>query len=401
MRLHWGVAKLAMVVYFVQGSLGLASVALPLYLRAQGFSIAQIAFITWFATLPWLVKVVYGAISDGIPLWGYRRKSYLMLCSALSVVGWWLLAAVPPHTAWLITAMLLANMGLAATDVVADGLVVEHSVVGTAQIYQGISWGARSVGAMMAGITGGVLAQNLPAQTVFMITGVLPVISGVAAIFVEEERVRIEYDSHGLGSKIVRCLKDVGLSAWKSLKILFRGDLLWFALLLLIGSCGAAISTPFFFYMREKLLFDETFLGLLGSVGGAAAIIGCLLFLVYSRFVPLKKTLYIAFGVASVDVICTLFVTSHATAFAIVLFTGILGYLTLLPLLSAAAKLTHATGVEGSLFAILASVYNTGLFCAGIFGGFIFEIIGLKWLIVATALFMLLGLLVVGRIKSI
>ena len=57
--------------------------------------------------------------------------------------------------------MTIANLGLAATDVITDGLVVEYSRKGTAQTYQGIAWGARSVGSILSGYLGGILAAKV------------------------------------------------------------------------------------------------------------------------------------------------------------------------------------------------------------------------------------------------
>src|SRR3989338_1519987 len=137
MSLHWRIAKLAAIVYFIQGSLGIANVAFPLYLRAQGFSIAKIAWLTAVGAFPWYCKIIYGAVSDAIPLWGLRRKPYLVICSAFSSIGWCLLSVLPPNEMCLIVAMSVANLGLAATDVVTDGVGGEHSGAGTAPIYPG------------------------------------------------------------------------------------------------------------------------------------------------------------------------------------------------------------------------------------------------------------------------
>lgn len=40
----------------------------------------QVAVLVGLAGLPWVIKPLYGFISDSIPLFGYRRRSYLMLC---------------------------------------------------------------------------------------------------------------------------------------------------------------------------------------------------------------------------------------------------------------------------------------------------------------------------------
>jgi hypothetical protein len=41
---------------------------------------AQVAVLMGLAGLPWVVKPLYGFISDSVPLFGYRRRSYLILC---------------------------------------------------------------------------------------------------------------------------------------------------------------------------------------------------------------------------------------------------------------------------------------------------------------------------------
>jgi hypothetical protein len=39
--------------------------------------------LTGVAGLPWMVKPLYGFISDTVPLWGYRRRSYLVVCGLM------------------------------------------------------------------------------------------------------------------------------------------------------------------------------------------------------------------------------------------------------------------------------------------------------------------------------
>lgn len=48
----------------------------------------QVAILTGFAGIPWVIKPLYGFISDSFPLFGYRRRSYLVLCGLLSASSW-------------------------------------------------------------------------------------------------------------------------------------------------------------------------------------------------------------------------------------------------------------------------------------------------------------------------
>ena len=390
MLLNWGVTRLSAVVYFIQGSLGIAGIAMPLYLRAQGFSISKITFITSVVAIPWFIKIVYGAISDTFPIFGLRRKPYLIICSILSCLGWVLLSVLPADQKWLILSMTIANLGLAATDVITDGLVVEYSRKGSAQTYQAIAWGARSIGAIASGFTGGLLAAKISAQSVFLITAALPLISLLATLFLREKPWKGSIKKQNILTSIV-----------KSFRCIVHGDLKWFVLLLIILSSSVSIGTPLFFYMRESLKFDEIFLGVLNSVTWFGAIIGCFIFVKFFRQAPLHKALYWAVIIGFFDILMTLAIQNHASAFAISLLLGILGYMVLLPLFSSSATLAHATGVEGSLFAILMSLFNLGQAASSFLGGILFEWIGLRALIISTAFFGLLALLVLPRFRSL
>ncbi len=45
--------------------------------------IAQVAIVSGLGAAPWVVKPVYGFLSDTVPIFGYRRRSYLIICGLL------------------------------------------------------------------------------------------------------------------------------------------------------------------------------------------------------------------------------------------------------------------------------------------------------------------------------
>ena len=80
------------IVYLVEG-IGQARVGIiyqPLthYLKETGWTALQVT--AYFAVLnfPWVIKPVFGLVSDFVPLFGYRRKSYLILSNALAVIAY-------------------------------------------------------------------------------------------------------------------------------------------------------------------------------------------------------------------------------------------------------------------------------------------------------------------------
>ena len=384
------VALLTSFVYFVQGALSLAAVAFPLLLRKKSWSVPEIATFSFIVGLPWTLKIIYGAVSDAIPLWGLRRKPYVIFASLLSIGSWLGLAVNSEEKIFLYGFALAANLGFAFTDVVTDALVVEHSMETNTQIYQSLAWGFRSLGAILGGVLGGWLAQNVSYHLTFGLTGLLPLSTLVVGFLIHEKpKERAKGFAH-LWTPIAEGLRSI-----------FQGDLRWFSALLLVGSFSAAISTPFFFFLKEKLGFSETFLGSLSSVAWLGAVAGCLLYAKCFQTIPMKTTLRWAIWLNVVNILTTFLVVGWMSAATFSLLGGVLGYLGLLPLMSAAALLSRQKGIEGSLFALLMSVNNLGQLVATFIGGKLFGIIGLPGLILLSAGVSLTGLYFVGKLKTV
>src|SRR4030095_4463616 len=87
-------ALLFAVVYFSQGMYYVVVQPLNLTLQERlGLSAAQVATFGWITLFPWVVKPIYGLLSDSVPLFGSRRKSYFLLMSALASATGFMLAS--------------------------------------------------------------------------------------------------------------------------------------------------------------------------------------------------------------------------------------------------------------------------------------------------------------------
>ncbi len=382
-----GVAFLAGTIYFTQGALGISGVTMPLFLRGLKWSVAEITAISSIAAFPWLLKIFYGLLSDSYPLFEYRRKSYLFIFSILSAVGWLSLAILPAHKYTILFAMMLTNLGFAATDVVTDGLIVEHSTTVTSSVYQAIAWGSRSFGAVASGALGGWLAGHWVPQHVFLLTMCLPLVVTSIVIWIKEKKVPSAPFATAL-TPVKRCIS-----------LAFTPNLRNFIALLFIASISASFGVPFFFYMKETLKFKETFLGILSSLGWGGAMLGSLIYLKFLRGISPKIVLRWAIVLNCINIFSTLLISNEKSAFILVFISGAMGCLVMLPIMSSAASLTHHSGVEGTLFAILMSIFNLGQIIFGYLGGRFFEPIGLYPLIIITGISSLSALYFVNKLE--
>ncbi|GMI32124.1 hypothetical protein TeGR_g5299, partial [Tetraparma gracilis] len=170
-------------IYLTQGLLGLTSLARQFLLKdSLHLEPSQTAALSGLFILPWTVKPLYGLLSDALPLFGSRRKSYLILAGLVASLCN-LLLSLPslrvylheaygvPEAGWALSLLVLASACVALTDVVADGLVVaaarEPPAPGKGQVpltgpnLQSLCWGSAAVGGILAAYGSGALVGSL------------------------------------------------------------------------------------------------------------------------------------------------------------------------------------------------------------------------------------------------
>ena len=368
------IKNLAALVYFTQGAVGITTVGLPIYLRKLGWSVTDIATASSIIAIPWVLKIFYGLLSDCVPLAGYRRKSYLVLFPLLAAMSWLTLAMGGPERYFIITTLLIANIGYAATDVITDGLIVEHSNEFTTHLYQSIAWGARAIGAILSSALGGYLAQHVEPKTLFTVAACLPLLTLLVAFQIREKKQpRIPFKS--VAEPLLRCAK-----------ILFTPRIRWFIVFLIMMQVSSCYGVPFFFHMKETLNFNEGFLGILISVGWFGAVIGSFLYAKWLSRKPLRLIIKFAVGINVVNTLSTLLIANKFSALLLVFLGGMMACITILPIMSTCAVFARHSGVEGTLFAVLASIYNVGQIVFSYLGGRIHDFTGIPLLIIGAAL---------------
>src|SRR5205823_2245988 len=91
----------------------LARLPLGLFLKNQlALSPAQAATFWAAATFGWYIKPLVGLLCDAFPLFGTRRRGYLLAGAVAAALAWAALGVVPPRYAWLLALMLALNLAI-------------------------------------------------------------------------------------------------------------------------------------------------------------------------------------------------------------------------------------------------------------------------------------------------
>lgn len=359
-----------LLVYFVQGIVGLAQLAISFFLKdVLLLSPTETAAFVGIAFLPWSVKPLYGFISDGLPILGYRRRPYLVLAGLLGACGWLGLGTVIHTPGVAIAAMALSNLSIALADVIVDSLVVERarreSVEGIGSL-QSLCWGTMAVGGLLTAYLSGFLLDYIGIRSVFLVTAGFPLIVSFSAWFIPETKVTKSISFQGLKQQL-------GL-----LRKVITRNVIWMPTLfifLLRSTPGS--DTAYFYFVTNDLGFSAEFLGRVQLVSRIAALMGIWMFYRFFKGVAFRKIFGWTIVISTVLGLTTLLLVTHTNralgipdrwfSLGDSMILTIAGEIAFLPILVLAARICPP-GVEATLFALLMSVNNGSYFVSNELG---------------------------------
>ena len=341
------------LVYVVEGLAqpdGLIAQPLSYYLKtSQGWTPVQITGFTSLLYFGWIIKPLYGLISDFVPLFGYRRKSYLVLVNVAAIVGFvWATRLSRPSALFLALAFTAYAMAIAST--LCGAVLVENGQrLRASGRFVNQQWLWYNIAAMAAAVVGGQLVQHLSSQEALHGAAAIAAFAPVAAVagallLIPERKVSINID----GMK----------ETFESFKSLFQRRRLWLiAGFLFLYNFSPGLSTPLYFTMTDSLRFSQSYIGILSSISALGWIVGALLYRPIFGNLTLKRLLNVSIGFGAFTTATFLFLSSEVSAAVIYFGSGLAGMLAMVATLTLAADYCPPR-VEGFTFAALMSVSN-------------------------------------------
>ena len=274
-----GLMMFFLTVYIYEGVVdpdGLQKQTLSYYLlHGLGWPTDKAAAYVLVLVIPWVIKPLYGLISDFIPLFGYRRKSYLILVNLVtSGACFWM--ATLSDTAVIIMPLFLISLGTAASSALCQAVMVEGGkLTGLTSKFVSQQWLWFSVAGMIVLPLGGFLSDHFGPlaglHAAALIMGIPPLAVIAATLFlIKEERASISKEQfksalHGLFSAF----------ASRTLWLVASFIALWFF--------SPAFGMSMYYFQTKELGFSQEFIGLLGMIGMGGAIVGSILYMFYLR----------------------------------------------------------------------------------------------------------------------
>ncbi|MFZ3357441.1 MAG: MFS transporter [Xanthobacteraceae bacterium] len=355
------------LVYVVEGLgqiVGLVSQPLTFYLKEiHGWTPVQVtAFFTAF-NLPWIIKPVYGIVSDFVPLFGYRRKSYLILANLAAIVGYfWVTRLLAPTD--LAFALMLTAYAMAVSSTLCGAVLVENGQrLSESAAFVNQQWLWYNIAAMTAAIVGGQLVQHLPPAAALHVAAAIVACAPVAVIggtmfLIPEKKARVN----------VRGLKD----SFRGLLAAFERRHLWIvAGFIFLYYFSPGMTTPLYYHMTDDLKFSQAYIGILGSIGSAGWVVGALCYRRFFGGLTMKNILNLSIAIGTVATLAFLFFWNEPVAAVISFCAGFAAMLATVATVTLAADYCPRRA-EGFSFAILMSIINLSTTLADNIGSFLY-----------------------------
>ncbi|ETV71058.1 hypothetical protein H257_13480 [Aphanomyces astaci] len=367
LRETFGVPFLSLIgtVYFVQGFNSFSSFALGYLIKdVMKLQPADSQAVMTATGIPWGIKPVYGILSDSLPLFGYRRKSYLVLMNMVGIAAFYSLYSITPDSSisFLMLILIGSSASTAVSDVIIDALVVERARLDPkdgATDLQSLTWCMMALGGILGSLLAGPATSHLGPNMVFLLASVGPITLFFLSCSMSETRA---------ASRSKSC-PQVAREQVRLLCQALRIPVVWRAALFLFSA--TAISPSFgqiqFYFLTEELHFSEEFLGNMGALGFVFLMVGTIVYNSCFKDVPFRTMFFFAhIGLALVSLAEVLLVTRRNLDLGIpdkwfvigdAIISDIIGRMKSMPLLVLCAKLCPK-GIEGTFFALLMSISN-------------------------------------------
>eukprot|EP00668_Euglena_longa_P011701 GGOE01014116.1.p1 GENE.GGOE01014116.1~~GGOE01014116.1.p1 ORF type:complete len:564 (-),score=142.75 GGOE01014116.1:255-1946(-) len=373
-------------VYFVQGFKSFSELAVG-YLLKDDLKLQPTtsqALATTMA-IPWTIKPLYGILSDSLPLCGYRRCSYLLLCSAMAC-GAYITLSIPLLTSGAASAtlcLLLTSLSVAFSDVVIDAKMVEMSRLDPANganDLQSISWIMLAIGGILGSLLSGPMTDSLGPRPVFLFAAVGPLVIMVLALSMKERR----QPARAQDAVCLRSAKQQTLLLVRSLRLpVVWKSALW---IFLSGSISPTFGQVTFYYATDFLHFSPEFMGAVGAVGYLFLMVGTVVYNCFFKHIPFR---HIFFGAQLALALTSMFdllivsrvnlkigISDKAFVLGDEILSDVIGRLKTMPMLVLSAKLCPV-GLEGTLFALLMSISNLAGGLASYWGAAVCSLVGI------------------------
>ncbi|PKU66526.1 probable folate-biopterin transporter 2 [Dendrobium catenatum] len=385
-EMHWSFIYGIVVVNGINQGLGgaVGRVASDYYWKdVQEVQPSESQVYQGITSLPWIIKPLWGLLTDILPVAGYRRRPYLILAGLLGAISMliiWLEKDLFTMLALLL--LTIANAGSAIADVTIDACIAQNSVThpSLASDMQSLCGLSSSIGGLLGFSISAFLMDAISSQEALGLLS-FPSLLVLSVGMVLKEQYAQDFSYCQIHEKLMQANKTM----WKTLKCaeVWKPCIFTFASLAL----SLNIQEGMFYWYTDSSTgpaFSQKNISFNYSIGSIGSLLGVLLYQNSLKDYPFRFILFWTQFLSSIlgflDLVLVLrlnlklgiedyifMVISEA-------ISQMVGRVKWMPILVLSSQLCPI-GIEGTFFALLMSIDHVGLLVSSWGGGLMLQLL--------------------------
>ncbi|XP_027332530.1 probable folate-biopterin transporter 2 [Abrus precatorius] len=385
-EMHWSFVFGVVVVYGISQGLGgaLAGVGTKYYMKdVQKVQPSEAQVYAGITSIPWIVKPLWGLLTDVLPVFGYRRRPYFIFAGFLAVIAMLLLSLHENmHLVLALLSLTAGSAGVAIADVTIDACVAQNSIShpSLATDMQSLCAFSSSIGALLGFSISGIFVHLIGPMGVF---GLMTIPAGLIIL------VGFLLDEPRMPNSSYRQVKQNFLDAGKAMWTTLRCEDVWRPCLYMYLSLALSLNIlegMFYWYTDSKggPSFSQEGVGFIFSISSVGSLLGAILYQYALKDYAFRDLLFwtqLLYGLSGMlDLILVLRwnlkfgIPDYFFVVVVESIAQMTNRLKWMPMLVLSSKLCPS-GIEGTFFALLMSIDNVGLLSASWIGGFVLHIL--------------------------
>lgn len=337
--------------------------------------------------IPWVMKPIWGLLTDVLPIKEYRRKPYFICAGILGAVSALVVALSGKISAAFALLFLIGiTAAMAIADVTIDACIARKSIEikSLAPDMQSLCGICSSAGALVGYSTSGFFVHRLGPQGALGLLAVPPAAIIVLGFVIYELKTTEDphYDQKKQGMDNLR-------EAIEGMYVTIRTPQVWKPSLYMFLSLALSISThegQFFWYTDPNVgpSFSQEFVGIIYAIGAMASIVGVLIYHKTLKDFPFRRLLFWAqLLYATTGMLDVMFVLRWNLALGIPDYffiiteecvSRIVSRIRWMPMMVLSSRLCPL-GIEGTFFALLMCIDSIGSLMSKWGGGILLHLL--------------------------
>lgn len=385
-ELHWSFVLGVVATYGISQGLGggIVRVASDYYWKdVQKVQPSAAQVYHGVTSIPWMVKPVWGLLTDVLPVAGYRRRPYFVLAGIMGVIAMLVVSLHSKlHVIFALLALMSGSASVAIADVTIDACVAENSLIYPHLAADMISLNGfcASVGGLIGFSISGFLVHAIGSQGALGMLTIPSALVILAGMLIKD--AHIPNFLYGQAHK-----KFVDASG--KMLMTLKCPEVWRPCLYMYMSLALSVEIQegmFYWYTDPSAgpSFSEGFIGFIFAIGSVGSLVGVILYQNILKDHSFRSLLFSSQLLLSLSGMLDLILVLRLNLkmgipdyYFAVIDEGVskmISRLKWMPLLVLSSKLCPP-GIEGTFFALLMSIDNIGVMTGSWIGGLLLHLL--------------------------